>query len=44
MLQKKFKMNESEPLDIEAAKFIIEEINSNAFEKRYVTYDFTKEE
>jgi hypothetical protein len=44
MLQRKFNLNQSEPLDIESAKFIIDEILINHFEKRYTNYTFNETE
>ncbi|CDW86186.1 histidine acid phosphatase family protein [Stylonychia lemnae] len=44
LLQNKFKLNKSEPFDMETARYIIDEINSNKNEKRYVNYEFTQDE
>ena len=44
VLQNKFNLNKSEPFMIDTARYIVDEIYSNKYEKRYVNYSFTPEE
>lgn len=44
MLQQRFKLNSSEPLDLEGAKFVVEELQANKFEKRYMNYTLNESE
>jgi len=44
VLQQRFHLNSSEPLDLEGAKFVVEELLANRFEKRYMNHTLNETE